>query len=146
MPALTEFHHIKTNNKYGIDGSNVNYALDLRPDVRLSRTTVRKKLDTDPLLVRAVNITSELLQIGKFHPQYIDNGLLCTPKELYDDIKAMGYDWDTLLNTRGWWTPDQYKKDILQYLSTIDLLKMRKGMYVPYWLSKEDKDKIKKVN
>jgi len=140
LPSLTEFHYIKTNGRYGIDGSMTNYHLDLLPDLNLSRTTIRRKIDENEKLRRALNITSEMLQIATFHPQYINNGLLCTPKELYDDLKAMGYDWDILLNSRGFWVPDQYAKDVKPFLSTVDLLKMRKGDYIPYWY---DKSKLK---
>ena len=142
LPSLTEFHYIKSNDRYGIDGSLVHYHLDLYPEVNLSRTTVRKKTEEDSKLRRALNITSEMLQLSVFKPEYRDNGLLCTPKELYDDLKAMGYDWDLLLETRGFWIPNQYDKNIVPFLSTLDLLKMRKGNYIPYWYPKELKEKL----
>ena len=46
-----------------------------------------------------------------------------------------------LSHTRGWWTIEGMHKDTL-FLSTMDLLKMRKGLYHPYWL-KDDKKTIK---
>lgn len=139
LPALTEFHHIKTNGKFGIDGNDRSYFLELMPDVKLSRTTVRNKLSGSILMKRAVNITSELLQIAKFHTNIKDEGLLCTPAELYKDLIALGYDWDILLRTRGWWTVDNYSKQIEPFLSVLDLLKMRKGLYTPYFLDKDKK-------
>jgi len=139
LPSLTEFYYIK-NNKYGIEGSNRSYYLTILPDVKLSRTTVRKLLDENYKLRRAVNITAELLQLTLY--KKILEPIVCTPKELYEDIKNLGYDWDLLLNTRGWWTIDQYSTKIKPYLSTVDLLKMRKGLYHPYWL--DDKKKLKK--
>jgi hypothetical protein len=45
-----------------------------------------------------------------------------------------------LLNTRGWWTLDNDKQEV-PFLSTLDLLRMRKGLYHPYWLA-EDKRTI----
>ena len=63
---------------------------------------------------------------------------MCSPKELYEDIKKLGYDWNVLLNTRGYWTIDQYTNPV-PYLSTVDLLRMRKGLYEPYWLKKDKK-------
>jgi len=140
LPSLTEFHHIKTNNRFGLNGSNISYNLDLLPDVKLSRTTVRRKLDSDEKLRRAVNITSELLQCITFYPWLTTQDLVCTPKELYDDLKAMGYDWDTLLDSRGYWLIDNYSDKCLPFLSVIDLLKMRKGIYKPYWYDKKLKD------
>lgn len=140
LPELTEFHHIKSNNRFGLEGSVQNYALVLYPECKLGRTTVRTKIDTDPKLRRALNITSELLQLHKFHPRLKEQDLLCTPEELYKDIKDLGYDWDDILsNTRGWYTIDNYKEDLPKFLSTVDLLKMRKGLYTPYWYKKKDK-------
>lgn len=133
LPSLTEFHYIKENNRFGISGNNINYNLDLYPDINLSRTTIRNKLNTDPLLRRAVNITAELHQLKIFQPQLIREGLMCSPKELYEDIKKLGYDWNVLLNTRGYWTIDQYKNEV-PFLSSVDLLKMRKGLYKPYFI------------
>jgi len=138
---LTEFHHIKTNGRFGLEGNDRSYALVLVPDVKLGRTTVRTKLAESYKLRRAINILSELLQMHKFHHNLKNEDLLCTPEELYKDLKDMGYDWDILLDTRGWWAVDQYNKKIKPFLSTMDLLKMRKGMYIPYWY---DKSKLKK--
>ena len=142
IPELTEFHYIKTNGKFGIGGNDRSYYIELMPDIKLSRTTVRSKLSKSYKMKRAVNICSELLQSHKFHHNLNAEGLLCTPLELYTDIKALGYDWGILLRTRGWWTIEQYSKKVPPFLSTIDLLKMRKKQYTPYWL---DQDKnIKK--
>ena len=41
-------------------------------------------------------------------------------------------DWNELLECRDWWLPDQYT-NLVRYLSIIDLLKMRAGIYTPYW-------------
>lgn len=144
LPSLTEFHYIKENKRFGLDGNNTNYHLDLYPDVNLSRTTVRNKLNSDSRLRRAVNITAELHQLEAYHKSLQEDGLMCTPKELYEDLKKLGYDWNMILDTRGYWTLDQYENPT-PYLSTVDLLKMRKGIYQPYFL-KEDKslkDKFK---
>ncbi len=133
LPSLTEFHYIKGNERFGLTGTLQHYALDLYPDVKLSRTTVRTKIDNDPKLRRALNITSELLQMHQLWT-HLDPKLLCTPKELYDDLKAKGYDWnEEILITRGWWTLDNDKHPV-KFLSTMDLLRLRTGQYPkPYW-------------
>jgi hypothetical protein len=135
LPTLTEFHNIKSNDKFGMLGNNIHYSLVLKPDVSLSRTTVRTKIRDDKKLRRAINITSELLQISKYMLQFED--IICTPEELYKDLIDLGYDWDILLDTRGWWTPDQYSDKIEPFLSTIDLLRMRQKEYKPYWYTGE---------
>jgi len=142
LPEMTEFHYIKTNGRFGLGGNDRNYFLELKPDVSMMRTTVRGKLNNDPLLRRAVNITSELSQMYMYHTHLSASWLLCSPAELYKDIKAMGYDWDILLKTRGWWTIEQYDTKVEPFLSTMDLLKMRKGEYTPYWMN--DKKEVKK--
>lgn len=140
LPSLSEFHYIKENGRYGLEGNNVNYHLELYPEVNLMRTTVRSKINSDAKLRRALNITAELLQLEIFHPHLRDQGLLCKPKELYEDIKKLGYDWNELLETRGYWTLDQYKNKV-PFLSTVDLLKMRKGEYTPYFMDSKKKGK-----
>jgi len=137
LPTLTEFHYVKQNNRFGIDGNNTHYHMMLRPDINLNRKTVRGKIDEDQKLRRAINITSELLQLKTFQTQLENEDIFCEPDELYNDLKKMGYDWDMLLMTRGYWTINQYTNKI-PYLNTIDLLRMRKGTYFPYFL-KEDK-------
>jgi hypothetical protein len=141
LPSLSEFHYIKSNNRYGLGGNMQNYYLELLPEVKLSRTAVRSKIDSDSQLRRALNITAEMSQMSMLWHD-LPEGLMCTPKELYDDLKAMGYDWSVLLNTRGWWT---YNNDVqpVPFLSTMDLLRMRKGLYDVYWLE-QDKKTIKK--
>lgn len=133
-PELTEFHYIKTNDRYGISGNLQWYFLDLLPDVKISRSTVRAKIESNAQLRRALNITAELCEMTNLWRSKEMSELICTPKELYEDLRAMGYDWDVLLNTRGWWTFDNDTHPI-KFLSTMDLLRMRKGLYHPYWMA-----------
>ena len=135
LPTLTEFHFIKESDRFGLTGNNVHYQIALLPEVTLNRNNVRENIDKNNKLRRAINITSELLQLNIFHNVRLDTeGINCTPEELYKDIKELGYDWDVLLNTRGYWVIDQYENKI-PYLNTIDLLRMRKGTYFPYFLN-----------
>lgn len=134
LASLSEFHYIKSTDRFGLNGTLQSYELDLYPGTKLSRTNVRSKIDSDKKLRRALNITSELCQMHQYHRALGE--LLCTPKELYDDIKALGYDWDMILeSTRGWWTLDN-DNTMDKFLSTKDLLEMRKGIYIPFWLPK----------
>ena len=157
LPELTEFHHIKTADRYGMSGTNVTYHLDILPDINISRTTIRNKIENNPEFCRALNITSEMCQIKRFY-KTINPLLLCTPKELYDDLIKLGYDWKILLATRGWTTVNNDKHPI-PFLSTMDLLKMRLAIlpekdlqvlslrgikpYHPYWLM-DDKKTMRK--
>lgn len=132
LVGLSEFNYIKSYGRYGIGGNDRNYYLELLPDVSLMRTTIRSKINEDVRLQRALEITSEMCQMGQMWHD-LDEGLLCTPKELYEDLKAKGYDWDLLLGgTRGYWIFEDQPSD-KYFLSTMDLLKMRQGTYHPWW-------------
>lgn len=134
LPSMSEFWNIKRVNKeYGIEGNTRSYYLSIYPEVTLSRTTIRGKIDSDPKLRRALEITSEMCQYLNIHPD-LDKDLVCTPKELYEDIIKRGYNWNEILeNTVSHWTFDHYKKK-KHSLSTLDLLNMRAGLYNPWWM------------
>jgi hypothetical protein len=154
LPALTEFNYLRgvkekgSDKRWGFTGVNTvantqNYFMDLLPDVKLSRTAARSKIDSDPLLRRALNITSELCQINQLWHN-MDN-IMLPPAELYTNLKEKGYDWNVLLKTRGWWTIDNDDpKHELPFLSSMDILHMAQGTYHPYWLS-EDKKTLKEA-
>jgi len=131
LPHLTQFHYIKEAN-WGISGNDRTYRLDLVPDVTLQRTTVRGIIDDNPNIKRALEIECEMLQIKELWSD-LKPGLMCTPAELYDDLKTMGYDWDELLNTRTYFVFMEHEEHELPLLSTLDLLRMRTGEYKPYW-------------
>lgn len=133
LPHLTQFHYIKEHDRWGLGGNVQNYFLELCPDIALSRTTVRNKIDDNANLRRALEISAELLQIKEFWN--VDKALMCTPKELYEDLAKQGYRWDILLeHTRGYWMLEEDITDETPYfLSTMDLMRMRVDQYKPWW-------------
>ncbi len=143
MVGLTEFNYIRSFDRFGISGNNVNYHLDLYPDVNLSRTTIRGKIDEDPRLRRALQITSELCQMINHWDD--PESLFCSPKALRDDLIAMGYDFDSLLDTRGYWVYNEDASEEAPYLSTLDMLRIRRGLYTPHWFTKEQRAQLKHV-
>jgi hypothetical protein len=137
-PSMTEFYYIsKTHKRYGIEGAGQYYTLDLLPDTeKLQRTTIRKALHANPALRRAVNLTSEICQIGEYYPGL--KGRVPPLKDLRAKLIADGYDWNTLINTRGWWTLDNDHQGE-HFLSSMDLIEMYHGDYVPFWLEADKK-------
>jgi hypothetical protein len=79
-----------------------------------------------------MNITAELAQMHHYWRYLKDEDILCTPQQLFEDLIKLGWDWDVLLSTRGWWTVNNDQHPV-PFLSTMDLLRMRKGLYSPYW-------------
>lgn len=143
MVGLSQYNYLKKNRmikgkKYdiglGISGKNngLQY-LDIYPDVKFQRTTIRTLLREDPKLARAMEITSEMAQIyllwRRFQPKYI-----CEPKDLYNELITQGYDWSVLLSTRGYWVFED-NDDPRPFLSTHDLLRMRLKEYRPFWMT-----------
>lgn len=134
QPYLTCFHYIHKclKVKYGFQGNNTSYSLDLLPEQTIRRTTVRNLCRNNVKFQRAVEITTHLAQMSilwKLPEQY-----KCSTAELYADLKAMGFDWDELLDTRGFWTFNEDDKKFKPELIAYDLLRMRAGEYVPHWL------------
>jgi hypothetical protein len=129
LPSLTEFYYIKENGRYGLEGSDKNYNLTLYPKAKLQRTTVREAIDTDPLLRRAIKITADFLQMKSYYrtlPLEIPELSV-----LYEKLEKQ-YGWDVLLNTRDYWTFNNYDNPI-PFLSTLDILELYHDKYVPWW-------------
>ncbi len=129
-PHLSQFHFLK-NNKFGFEGNLITYNLILYPSVKITRPTIRTLIDTDPKMRRALEFTSDYLQMTMYFSEYEAMGLYCGLDVLYKDIDAMGYDWDKILTlTRNFWTPMHYSK--IGYLHILNLLKIRKGLPFEY--------------
>jgi hypothetical protein len=137
--ALTEFHIVKEEGKgWGFGGSSQDYYCVFVPEVKLSRTQIRTKLKEEYKLRRAMNLLCEMWQMGTFWRDDDTMALLCDPQQLHDDLVKLGYDWDVLLRTRPWWTYREFEDGLMPFLSTKDILMLRKGGQLPYWMG-EDK-------
>ena len=119
LPSLSEFHHIKSNDRYGLPGNDTTYACALYPDVKIRRTTIRQKL-ADPKLCRAVNICSEMLQIYTYR-KHTHEKFRMDPEQLYERLKERGYDWDKILTSRGWHSVGTPPPGVIT-VTTMDLL------------------------
>lgn len=132
QPSLTEFYYIKERERFGIEGSLQSYYLTLYPNVKVNRKTVRGVIDNDKKMRRALNITSELCQIHEYWYHMTDD--LLTPQQIYDGVKNAGFDWDFILeHTRGYWILEEDPRPLGLFLSTMDLIKIARGQYIPYW-------------
>lgn len=129
--SLSEYHYLKTHGRYGLGGDNTNYYLELMPEVSLSRTTIRGKLNENLTLRRAMEITSEMCQLKHLIPEHHD--VLVSPKKLYQGMIDKGYDWAKLLDTRGYWVFKENEADNKPFLSTLDLLMMNAGTETQPW-------------
>lgn len=134
---LTHFNFLKARARYGIGGSLQNFYLELYPDRKMTRNTIRGLTESDAKLSRAMDFTTDMAILRHDTPR-IDSEMIPDPKDLYARITELGYDWDTLYNTRSWWTFKEDKHP-LNFLSTMDLIRMYHGFYHPYWYPKTAK-------
>ena len=140
--GLSELNHLRNSKfrsvgkmtykfAFGCTGKSAyDFSLELLPDTRVMRTTARRMFNENAKLKRAMSITAELNQM--YCLWQLDEKYICSPAELREDLIKMGYDWDKLLETRGYWVFKEDKHP-LPFLSTLDLLRMRTGEYKPKW-------------
>lgn len=136
--SLTHYAYLKEHDKFGIGGNDRFYHLDLLPDLKLQRTTIRSECDTNEKLQRVLEITTQMLQFRKIW-RVDDYQTHCTPAELYQKVIDQGYDWDVLLDSRSYWMFKEDEVDQKPFLSTLDILELAEGRYHPYWLAADKK-------
>ena len=142
MEGLTFFNYIRSFDRFGLGGNVQHYFLELAPDISLSRTTIRGKIDENYRLRRALEVTAQLCQMINHWED--PEQLFLSPKDIYAALVSQGYDVGQLLeNTRGYWVYVEDEADNpYHYLSTLDILRMcklddnGKPLYTPYWLDR----------
>jgi hypothetical protein len=119
---------------YGIEGHNRSYYPTFYPDVKLSRPQFRKLCDKDPKIGRALQLLADLRQLYVFREDIVGelNLPILSPEEVYKKVTDNGFSWDEILETRPWYTMDNYNPKLPNYLSIIDLVLMATGK-APYW-------------
>lgn len=132
LPTMTEFYNCQVNKKFGMGGDNVNMFMEIYPEQKFTRNTIRTLIEEDPKLATAIRLTSEIRQMAEYWPS-INPEMYLPMKQIHKVIEEKGYSWDELLQTRGHWLPDQYTNEV-KFLSGYDLLNMVHGLYTPYWL------------
>lgn len=128
---------------FGLQGNIQNYSLCFAPDVKLSRTTARQKLEGNTDLFMRLLMTCHLLQIRNVWRGWEEWWL--PPEEIYARCIEQGYDWDKLMNTRWWWVYEEEDDRVgeLPEMSAKDLCRIARGLYHPYFLE-DDKVSYKK--
>lgn len=136
LKDVTEFHFCRTyadpslkkGETFGMNRVGHGWQSKMLPGVNFTRNTLRETLAANPKLQRAINITAEIGQMKLLMRDLIEY------PDMDDFVNKIEeeYGWDNLLDTRGYWTLNQYEHPDA-YLSSYDLLRMYHGLYVPYW-------------
>lgn len=138
--VLFELSHFEclVDHEYGVVRQGNSYYVEMVPDVKLQRTTVRDILEESPRLKRALELSTELC-LWFLHHKDVPSGYLMTVSTIMEGLASQGIDINFLLdNTRGYWlyeeeiphAPEGHK----HYLSAYDLVRLAKGVYRPKWL------------
>lgn len=127
---MSNFHNLKENKGYSLEGNNIHYHSIFYPDLTLNRKTIWGLLEKDDLLVRAIEIGSDLfwiLELGLMP----DETLPPSPRDLYEGLMELGYSWPKILATRGRTGFNEEMNPIEQH-SVMDLIYVLKGeMTIP---------------
>lgn len=142
LGPLTEFHTFNASEihkKYGIGDPNSRSSyLELLPETKYMRTTVRELLVQDHAFRVATTITCEIYQMFTYwHDERVFQ--LVEPKELYRKLTADGWDLPWLFSiAHTFWV---HAEDNCPWyeLSTMDVINMYHGTYHPYWLEADKK-------
>ena len=106
LVGLSEYHYLRTVLKceFGLEKVSGHYfQLPLYPEKKYQRTTIRTEIDKDHRLKRALEITAAIAYMQN-NWLTLDDNFRITADEIYDKIKAKGFNWDEILdNTVEWW-------------------------------------------
>lgn len=137
LSNLTSYNYIKSHDYYGLSGNKQHHAPIFCPDEKLSRTTVRDKLQNNKNyeVCRAIEILTHL------HYIRTNWSLRDIPVDFNVDLEKLAealmknstYAMSDILNSRSYWT---YNKDEPRpYLSIFDILSLASGAYKPKLVS-----------
>lgn len=141
--GLSEWYYLKEvmgKSPWGWKRSGNFYSLDILPDVKFQRTTVRTDVVTDRKLARAMSITAQCCYL-------LNNTVRLSPDmrmsgdELFTRITELGYDWDEILEkTQDWWCFLEDAKDksfqCKETLTVWTLLEMAADKFHPKFLTR----------
>lgn len=131
LVPVTEYLYLKSHGHYGVTQTGNTMELDLYPGVVFDRKTLRSLVYKDEKMQRAMTISSELCQIKFMKPEHHD--VLLRPKDLRKKLEELGYDWEKLLDTRGYWVFKEAEAQHKPFLSTLDMLIMASGAEDQPW-------------
>ena len=151
LPDLSNYYTLKYVLKgVGISGSGQGQYLDIYPNVKFGRTTIRRKIDASQMMRRALQFAMEIWVLEAKHYDMV-RGELVPQAEVYSSLVKLGYDVDFIMSsTRNWQAPnDAYIEQVtgLTYLSGYDLLRMAAGEITlkKYFKSEHTKEAVAKL-
>ena len=124
LDDVTHYHYLRSNKAFGMLGNNITHQSVFLPKINMTRNSFRQLCIDNPQLRRALQLTTQLAYI---QTNWSASGwrfpLKVEPQRLMDVLSSdkAKYSVDRVLNSRGYWLPQEVKCD-QEYLSIIDVL------------------------
>ena len=124
LNETSDYNYLRSMKAFGFLGNNVTHQNVFLPDVSMTRNSFRGICQKDARLSRALQLTAQLCYIqNNWSTAGWEFPLKVDPKQLvdvlYSDKNKMSV--DKILNTRGYWLPEEVPSD-QEYMSIIDVL------------------------
>ena len=127
LEGLSQYNMLR-EYKWGLDSNN--WTVSIYPTA-IQRTTARTLLEEDPLLLRAVGLSSNLLQLRFLYPRMAS--MVPTPAQFAEFVTKQGIPIERILETRENSMIYDYDQPV-PFFSAMDAVGWFNGTYVPYWL------------
>lgn len=126
LNAVTNYHYLRLNNYFGLNGNKQKQQPFLMPDTTISRNTVRQIAGSSPQVRRALELAAQYCFIkNNWNTKDLHVDFNMEPAKVFDLLnsdkkKTLVQD---ILNTRGYWT---YGACEIPYMSVIRMLELVK--------------------
>jgi hypothetical protein len=128
LNTVSNYHFLKSNNYYGLNGSKIKHQPSFLPSKTISRNSIRTD-EASYEVRRALELSAQYCYLKQYWNTNaiteVDFSL--SPIELYENINKSGSKWNDILNSRGHWA---YNKDCThgdrEYMSIFDVLSLIK--------------------
>lgn len=126
LNAVTNYHYLRLNNYFGLNGNKQKQQPFLMPDTTISRNTVRQIAGSSPQVRRALELAAQYCFIkNNWNTRDLHVDFSMEPAKVFDILnsdkkKTLVQD---ILNTRGYWT---YGQCDVPYMSLIRMLELVK--------------------
>lgn len=123
----TDYSYLRTMGKgFSMTGNNVTHQPFLMPDTNLTRNSFRGICQKDHRVTRALQLGAQWLYVlNNWSSKGYDFSMKVDPKELVDFLMSdkSPYTVDRILNSRGYWLPDELiTPETPEYLSIFDVM------------------------
>lgn len=128
LNAVSNYHYLRLNEYYGLEGNKQRQQVAFLPDVTISRNTVRELASSNAKLRRALEICAGLCYIrNNWNTASLPYDFTISPSKLFEKLtsdknKTLVED---ILNSRGYWT---YGKCDIPYMSIFTIMEKAKAL------------------